>query len=134
MTHSQPAVDFEPLADKMADKNSKARIARARKLLILNWSHPPGLNRRPADYETFRSTQITENTVHRPSFAPRSKRVVAQVEQVSEQVAAPVPFPTTTTAEVEQDRRPRAWEGTQIKRTAVSMISSIRPQALRGES
>jgi nitrite reductase (NADH) small subunit len=36
----------------MADKNSKARVARARKVLILNWSHPPGSNRRPADYES----------------------------------------------------------------------------------
>jgi hypothetical protein len=35
-----------------ADKSSKAPITRARKPLILNWSHPPGLNRRPADYET----------------------------------------------------------------------------------
>src|SRR5262249_3578387 len=33
-------------------KKAKARIARASKLLILNWSHPPGLNRRPADYES----------------------------------------------------------------------------------
>src|SRR5690348_14279553 len=41
-----------PRADKTADKNSKARIKRARKLLILNWSHPPGSNRRPADYES----------------------------------------------------------------------------------
>jgi hypothetical protein len=100
----------------------------------LEWSHPPGLNRRPADYETFRSTQIAENTVHRPSFAPAIKRVVAQVEQVSEQVAAPIPFPNTTTAEVEQARRPTDWEGIQIKRTVVSRISSIRPRAPRGES
>src|SRR5262249_36897065 len=35
-------------ADKTADKNWKARISRACKCLILNWSHPPGFNRRPA--------------------------------------------------------------------------------------
>jgi len=39
-------------ADKTADKNSKARQRRAYKYLILKWSHPPGLNRRPADYES----------------------------------------------------------------------------------
>src|SRR5260370_40480047 len=33
------------------NKNPKARIEGARKLSILNWSHPPGSNRRPADYE-----------------------------------------------------------------------------------
>jgi hypothetical protein len=46
------------------------------------------LNRRPADYETIQSSQIAENTVHRPSFAPASEPVAAQVEQVSEQVDA----------------------------------------------
>jgi hypothetical protein len=59
---------------------------------------------------------------------------VAQVEQVSEQVAAPLPFPMNTTAEVEQVRRLRASEGIQLKGTAVSMISSIQPRAHRGES
>jgi hypothetical protein len=39
------------VADKSADKNTKARQRRAAKRLNLNWSHPPGLNRRPADYE-----------------------------------------------------------------------------------
>jgi hypothetical protein len=73
----------------MADKNSKARIARARKLLILNWSHPPGLNRRPADYETILKPQITENTVNGVVFAPPPKGIAALVEQVSEQVALP---------------------------------------------
>jgi hypothetical protein len=40
------------LYDEIADKNSKVRITRSRKRLILNWSHPPGSNRRPADYES----------------------------------------------------------------------------------
>jgi hypothetical protein len=54
---------------------------------------PAGLNRRPADYETIQSSQIAENSSHRPSFAPAVEAVVAQVEQVSEQVTAPPPFP-----------------------------------------
>jgi hypothetical protein len=117
----------------MADKNSKARFARAHKLLILNWSHPPGLNRRPADYETIRSSQIAENPFHRPSFAAAIEAVVAQVEQVSEQVAAPL-FAITTTAEVEQVRPVRASEGIQLQSTVVPMISSIQLRAHRGES
>jgi hypothetical protein len=40
-----------PTENRLADKNAKASFARSRKLLILNWSHPPGSNRRPADYE-----------------------------------------------------------------------------------
>src|SRR5262245_50904059 len=47
-----PPLRSNRLADKMADKKSKARIVRARNLLILDWSHPPGLNWRPADYES----------------------------------------------------------------------------------
>ena len=98
------------------------------------WSHPPGLNRRPADYETIRSSQIAENSFHRPFFAPAIKVVVAQLEQVSEQVAAPLPFPITTTAEVEQVRRVRASERIQLQSNAVPMISSIQLRAYRGES
>jgi hypothetical protein len=40
------------LADKTADKNTKTRQWRASRALILFWSHPPGSNRRPADYES----------------------------------------------------------------------------------
>jgi hypothetical protein len=74
-----------------------------------------------------------ENSLHRHSFAPAIEAVVAQVEQVSEQVAAPLPFPIITTAEVEQVRR-RASEGVQLKGIAVPIVSSIRPRAHRGES
>ena len=59
---------------------------------------------------------------------------MAHVEQVSEQVAAPLLFPITTTAEVEQVRRVRASEGIQLQSTAVPMISSIQLRAHRGES
>jgi len=92
------------------------------------------LNRRPADYETIKSSQIAENSFHCPSFAPAIEAVVAQVEQVSEQVAAPPPFPITITAEVEQVRRLLAWESIQTKGTAASMISAIQLRAHRGES
>ena len=74
---------------------------------------------------------MAENAVHRKSFAPAIEAVVADVEQVSEQVSAPLP---ATAAEVEQVRRPRAWEGTHLEGTAVSMISSIQRRAHRGES
>jgi len=59
---------------------------------------------------------------------------VAQVEQVSEQVAAPLPFPATTAAEVEQVSCLRVSEGIELKATAVPMISSILRRAHRGES
>src|SRR5690349_9488379 len=98
------------------------------------WSHPPGLNRRPADYETIRSSQILENAVHHPSFAPAIEAVVAQVEQVSEQVAAPIAFPTTTTAEVEQAGRWRTSQRMQFIGTAVPVTSSIQRRAHRGDS
>jgi len=62
---------------------------------LIRWSHPPGSNRRPPDYETFRSSQIADNTVHRESFGPAREPIVALIEQVSEQVAAPIPFLTT---------------------------------------
>jgi hypothetical protein len=58
---------------------------------------------------------------------------VAQLEQVSEQVEAPLPFPLTTTAEVEQVRRLCASEGIQLKGTPVPMTSSIQTRAHRGE-
>ena len=58
---------------------------------------------------------------------------MAQVEQVSEQVAAPLLFPITT-AEVEQVRLLRVSEGIQLKGTTVPITSSIHPQAHRGES
>jgi 6,7-dimethyl-8-ribityllumazine synthase len=67
-------------------------------------------------------------------FAPANNVVVAQLEQVSEQVAAPVLFAITTTAEVEQGRRVRASEGIQLQSTVVPMISSIQLRAYRGES
>jgi hypothetical protein len=92
------------------------------------------LNRRPADYETIRSSQIAENALHRPFFAPAVEVVVAQVEQVSEQVAAPLPFPMTTAPEVEQVSCLRVSEGVELKATAVPMISSILRRAHRGES
>ena len=53
------------------------------------WSHPPGLNRRPADYETFLKPQITENTVNGVVSTTPPKCIAALVEQVSEQVALP---------------------------------------------
>ena len=59
---------------------------------------------------------------------------MAQVEQVSEQVAAPLPFPATTAAEVEQVSCLRVSEGIELKATAVPMISSILRRAHRGES
>jgi len=92
------------------------------------------LNRLPADYETIRSSQIAENSFHRPFFAPAIEAVVAQVEQASEQVAAPPPFPMTTAAEVEQVSCPRVSEGIELKATAVPMICSILLRAHRGES
>ncbi len=52
------------LADKTADKNSKARFAQAAKSLILNWSHPPGSNRRPADYEFSVRLSVISTYVH----------------------------------------------------------------------
>src|SRR5581483_2413142 len=61
-------------------------------------------SRRRSDYETIRSSQIAENSFHRASFSPAIQPVAAQVEQFSEQVAAPLPFPIVTTAEVEQVR------------------------------
>jgi hypothetical protein len=57
------------------------------------------LNRRPADYETFHSSQIAENADRRESFTPATEPIVAQVEQVSEQVATPIPLLTTTIVE-----------------------------------
>jgi hypothetical protein len=100
---------------------------------LKRWSHPPGSNRRPADYETIQSPQIVENAVHRPSFAPAIQAVVAQVEQVSEQVEAHVVLPTTTVAEVVQVRR-LALERIRIKDTGIWIIFLITPQAHGGES
>jgi hypothetical protein len=60
--------------------------------------------------------------------------VVAQLEQVSEQVVAALPFPITTRAEVEQVRRVRASQGIQLPSTAVPMNSSIQLLVHRGES
>ena len=59
---------------------------------------------------------------------------MARVEQVSEQVAATIPFATTTTAEVEQVRRALAWEDNRIKNTTICVISPIQPRAHRGDS
>jgi len=61
---------------------------------------PAGLDRRPADYETFRSSQIAENTVYRESFASEIEPSVALVEQVSEQVPgfSSAPWPNGITA------------------------------------
>src|SRR3954468_19586098 len=102
-------------------------------MLDVRWSHPPGSNRRPADYETIQSSQIIENAVIRPLFAPAIEAVVAQVEQVSEQAAAPLPFPMTTAAEVEQVSCLRVSEAIELKATAVPLISSILRRAHRGE-
>ena len=53
------------------------------------WSHPPGLNRRPADYETTLRSQIVEKTgIDAHPSAPVSG-IAALVEQVSEQVGLP---------------------------------------------
>jgi hypothetical protein len=57
------------------------------------------LNRRPADYETTQSSQIAENSVHACQRAPATELVVAEVEQVSEQVGTPS---VSIAAEVEQ--------------------------------
>ena len=59
---------------------------------------------------------------------------MAQVEQVSEQVAAPRWFLIATTAEVEQVSCLRVSEGIELKATAVPLISSILRRAHRGES
>ena len=48
----RPRAPTVPGGNRRADKNSKARWERAAKRLIMLWSHPPGLNRRPADYES----------------------------------------------------------------------------------
>jgi len=45
------------------------------------------LNRRPADYESFLNSQITENSVIGDVFATPPERIAALVEQVFEQVA-----------------------------------------------
>jgi len=50
------------------------------------WSHPPGSNRRPADYEAILKPQITENKVNRVIFAAPPYAIAALVEQVSERV------------------------------------------------
>jgi hypothetical protein len=50
------------------------------------WSHPPGLNRRPADYETLSGTQIVEYSVDGERSARPLERMAANIEQVSEQV------------------------------------------------
>jgi hypothetical protein len=80
------------------------------------WSHPPGLNRRPADYETLQSSQLIENAIHHRPFAPANKRVAAQLEQVSEQVRAPAARSDTTAAEVEQVRPSVRSDGIRIER------------------
>jgi hypothetical protein len=89
--------------------------AQSTKEFGLFWSHPPGSNRRPADYETIQSLQLAEKSIHRLAVAPAIEAVVALVEQVSEQVGALLPFPMITAAEVEQVRRRRASEGIQLK-------------------
>jgi hypothetical protein len=79
------------------------------------WSHPPGLNRRPADYETFWVSQIVENGGHRTPFAAPNDSVPADVEQVSEQVGTPTPPSTRIAAVVEQDRSPvPPWRGVPV--------------------
>lgn len=82
--------------------------------------------------ETIQSSQLVENAVHRPVFAPANEPVVAQVEQVSEQAAAPVPLPNTTIVE----RAPSALVSghIQIGVAALSMLSSTPSWASRGES
>jgi hypothetical protein len=62
------------------------------KLFVFNrfWSHPPGSNRRPADYETTWEAQITENTADGPPSRAPSTGITAVVEQVSEQVAGKI--------------------------------------------
>jgi hypothetical protein len=59
---------------------------------------------------------------------------VAQVEQVSEQVAAARQFATTTSAEVEQVRHLLGRQGFGVTDTISGIISSIQTRARRGES
>jgi hypothetical protein len=74
-------------------------IYRSCKLLIL-WSHQPGLNRRPADYETLAGSQIAENTVSREQPTRPFHGIWAEVEQVSEQATAAASRPRAGSEEI----------------------------------
>ena len=54
---------------------------------MICWSHPPGLNRRPTDYETPGDAQILDNRRMGAPFTTPPDGITAVVEQVSEQVA-----------------------------------------------
>ena len=103
-----------------------------RGMFMERWSHPPGSNRRPADYETSQSSQIVENAIHRPPFALATERVAAQVEQVSEQVSAPTARGNTTAAEVEQVHYSAASDGIRAERTPTLVVHSIHARAQGG--
>ena len=72
-----------------ADPSSSSQIPRIPcncRFFKLLWSHPPGSNWRPADYETILKAQLPENRERlRPPTAPFDG-ISALVEQVSEQV------------------------------------------------
>jgi len=114
-----------------ADKTKDLENTRRRnswKLLKIKWSHPPGLNRRPADYETTRIPQLLDSTA--PLSTPRApaERTAALVEQDSEQVAAPRAPSNTTAATVEQVARgggASAWRSTAKRQSAVRLSLTV---------
>jgi hypothetical protein len=101
-------------------------------MFMERWSHPPGSNRRPADYETLQSSQLIENAIRHRPFATAIQRVVAQLEQVSEQVSAPTARGNTTAAEVEQVHYSAASDGIRAERTPTLVVHSIHARAQGG--
>jgi len=49
------------------------------------WSHPPGLNRRPADYESANILQVIANPTHPRAFSATCGRNLPAIEQAIEQ-------------------------------------------------
>src|ERR1017187_6346870 len=62
------------------------------------WSHPPGSNRRPTDYETSRDSQILGNKGTGSPFGTPAEGIAAVVEQDSEHVEGRTPPVTTGVA------------------------------------
>ncbi len=90
------------------------------------WSHPPGLNRRPADYETNRSSQTAEKTDNEDEPRMPIMPVSADVEQVSEQVALPTPSKRFQYV-VEQDHAldARSWGSGTHRRSSLESVGSF---------
>jgi hypothetical protein len=78
---------WEVEGQKMMPRSTARRFQHPPLTYLFCWSHPPGLNRRPTDYETSRESQILDNTRMGPPFTTPPDGITAVVEQVSEQVA-----------------------------------------------